>query len=94
MADAYQRLSTALAATPLALSGLSLDARGEWTAQTYAGVELRLGQGAPDEHVAVLTGSASRALSTRWREVAYVDLRYTNGFSVGWKDQAAEELSQ
>jgi cell division protein FtsQ len=86
VAETFGRLSAVLANTPLMLSGLSLDARGEWTARTLTDIELRLGQGVPDEHLPMLLGSASRTLGARWADVKYLDLRYTNGFSVGWHE--------
>ncbi|HKY91407.1 MAG TPA: FtsQ-type POTRA domain-containing protein [Nevskiaceae bacterium] len=81
---AWKRMSEALAGTALALSGLSMDARGEWTARAANGVELRLGTDAPDRHIALLTGVVQRELGGRWGDVQYIDLRYTNGFAVGW----------
>lgn len=88
VAETFRRLQAALNNTPLMLSGLFLDPRGEWTARTVTGIELRLGQGVPDERMPMLLGGASRALGGRWSEVQYLDLRYTNGFSVGWREPA------
>lgn len=85
VAETFRRLQAALDNTPLMLSGLNLDARGEWTARSLSGIELRLGQGVPDERVPMLLDGAVGALGARWHEVAYLDLRYTNGFSVGWR---------
>jgi cell division protein FtsQ len=88
VAQAWQRLAPALEGTPLKLSGLRLDARGEWTARTaVGGIELRFGQRPPEERLPVLIGAARRALESRWAEVRYLDLRYTNGFAVGWAEQ-------
>lgn len=90
VAHAWQRLAPALEATPLKLSGLRVDPRGEWTARTVGGIELRFGQVQPDERLAVLTGAARRTLEGRWADVRYIDLRYTNGFAVGWADRAGD----
>lgn len=81
---AWKRMSEALENSPLALSGLAMDARGEWTAHAVNGVELRLGTDAPDRHLALLTSVVPRELGGRWGDVQYIDLRYTNGFAVGW----------
>lgn len=88
VSDTYRRLSQALAETPLALNGLQLDARGEWTAQTRRGIELRLGPGAAADKLPVLLGALPASLGERLAEVAYVDLRYTNGFAIGWLSRA------
>ncbi|WP_428309869.1 cell division protein FtsQ/DivIB [Hydrocarboniphaga sp.] len=87
--DTYRVMSQALAETPLALSGLQLDARGEWTAQTLRGIELRLGPGTAADKLTVLLGALPASLGERLADVAYVDLRYTNGFAIGWISRAA-----
>lgn len=88
VAHAWQRIAPALEATPLKLAGLQVDARGEWTARSAGGIELRFGQVFPDERLPALTGAARRTLEGRWAEVRYIDLRYTNGFAVGWAEGA------
>lgn len=82
----FQHLADRLADTPLALSGLRLDARGDWTVFGGPGVELRLGREAPEQRLPIITGALLPQLATRLAEVAYVDLRYSNGFAVGWRD--------
>lgn len=85
---AYQKLSTTLAGSLFELAGLNLDARGEWTAVTRGGITLRLGQEDPSTQGALIVGDVTRSLADRITQVAYVDLRYPNGFSVGWKEVA------
>lgn len=82
----FARLEAPLASTPFALAGLTQDPRGDWTATTVDGIELRFGRRDPGEGVAVLKGPALRALGERLGQVRYIDLRYTNGFSVGWRE--------
>jgi cell division protein FtsQ len=82
---AYRQLSAKLADGPFALDGLRLDARGEWTAHTRSGIELRLGQEDPVAQAALINGSVARSLTPRMDAVAYVDLRYPNGYAVGWR---------
>lgn len=78
--DTYPRLLT----VGLRLSKVTLDARGAWTLNLSNGVEVRLGR----EDVAVrlerFISAASPVLATRTGDVAYVDMRYGNGFSIGW----------
>jgi cell division protein FtsQ len=85
VADTYRRLAVRLADSPFALAGLARDARGEWTARTNSEIELRFGRGDPTLALDTLLGPAKQALQDRIVEVSYVDLRYTNGFSVGWR---------
>lgn len=83
--EMFRALSAQLKDSAFALAGLSRDARGEWLAQTTSGLELRLGRDDPQNAVATLLGPAERLLKNRVSEVKYIDLRYTNGFSVGWQ---------
>jgi cell division protein FtsQ len=85
----YQRWASALAGTAFAPAGLSLDARGSWTLTLADGVELRLGEGDALAKLPLLTGVVLRTLADRLAEVAYVDLRYSNGFAVGWASPCA-----
>lgn len=82
---AYQAFLARMGDSPLRPIGLALNARGEWTAQTFAGVELRLGRGLPAEQADFLRGSVMQALAERLAGASYVDLRYSNGFAVGEK---------
>jgi cell division protein FtsQ len=84
----YQQLVQALQGTAFAPAGLQLDARGDWTLNTASGIELRLGQNDPLQQAALLLGAVNHALADKLDQVAYVDLRYSNGFAVGWKEDA------
>jgi cell division protein FtsQ len=83
---AYQQMTAALGGSSFVPSGLRLDARGDWTLATVAGIELRLGADDPAGKAALLLGAVMRTLNAKMDQVAYVDLRYTNGFAVGWKE--------
>lgn len=96
----WQALHAELAGTPLAPAGLHRDARGDWRMLGLAGIELRLGRGDPLRQVArlapikaVLAGTQvpGTAAEGVFGQVAYVDLRYGNGFAVGWREGAAPE---
>ena len=84
----YQQLVQALQNSPFAPAGLQLDARGDWNFHSTSGMELRLGQNDPLGQAAVLLGAVSRGLAGKLDQVAYIDLRYSNGFAVGWKEDA------
>lgn len=84
-AAVFEELRLRLSGSAWVPAGLSLDARGEWRMTTLAGIELRLGQGDPRRHIALVLGTVSDTLNPVLEQVAYVDLRYSNGFSTGWK---------
>lgn len=91
--EAFEVLNEQLAGTPFAPRSLARDARGEWTAVTADGIELKLGRSAPLETVARLRGPVRMALEGRLQEVAYVDFHYINGFAVGWRDAGAGDAA-
>ncbi|AMN45844.1 cell division protein FtsQ [Steroidobacter denitrificans] len=68
----------------LRLSKVELDARGAWELTLSNGVRVRLGRQAVQARLERFIEVASPMLAARGGEVAYVDLRYSNGFSVGW----------
>ncbi|MGQ0699141.1 MAG: cell division protein FtsQ/DivIB [Panacagrimonas sp.] len=86
VADTWQRIAPQLQNTALALEGLAMDARGEWTARATNDIELRFGRALPDERMPTLIDVTLRTLDGRWGQVQYIDLRYTNGFAVGWRE--------
>ncbi|QHS10258.1 cell division protein FtsQ/DivIB [Sinimarinibacterium sp. NLF-5-8] len=81
----YRQLSSRLDGSVFELAGLTQDARGDWVAMTQTDVELRFGRSDPLQAVETLLGPAQRALADQFAGVAHIDLRYTNGFSVGWR---------
>ncbi len=83
---AFEGLRERLADTPFTPVALDQNARGEWTARTAEGIELRLGRESPLDAVARLAGPVRTALEGRLQEVTYVDLHYINGFAVGWRE--------
>lgn len=69
----------------LRLAALDLDARGAWNLTLDNGVQVRLGRQQIDERFERFMLVAAKLVSQRAAEMAYVDLRYSNGFAVGWK---------
>jgi len=67
------------------LSALQLDARGAWELELANGVQVRLGRREVEDRLDRFINSAWPVMSPRAREVAYVDMRYSNGFAIGWK---------
>lgn len=72
------------------LSQLRLDARGAWELGLDNGVSLRLGRARIDERFERFVDVAARIVGPRAAEIAYVDLRYANGFAIGWRTAARE----
>ncbi|MBI2384219.1 MAG: FtsQ-type POTRA domain-containing protein [Gammaproteobacteria bacterium] len=81
--ETFRALTERLQDTDFMLAELRLSDRGDWTARTAQGLELRFGRGDPVRKLPLLLGAAAPALAGRLPEIAYLDLRYTNGFAVG-----------
>jgi len=73
----------------LRLNGVRLDERGAWELRLENGVFVKLGRQAVTDRLERFIALASPLVAKRLAEVAYVDMRYTNGFSVGWNARSA-----
>jgi cell division protein FtsQ len=92
--DTYPRL----ASVGLRLARVTLDPRGAWelvvtsTQESTAnsgGVSVRLGRQDVLQRLDRFLTAASPLIATRAGEMAYVDMRYSNGFAVGWTNAVA-----
>ena len=72
------------------LARLKLDERGAWELQLDNGVTLRLGRQHIDQRFDRFMQAASRVVAARAAEIAYVDLRYSSGFAIGWRPGVGE----
>ncbi len=70
------------------LAAMALDARGAWSFTLDDGVVVRLGRRQIDERLERFVAAAAKLVSQRAADIAYVDMRYSNGFAVGWKGGA------
>ena len=74
-----------LAEANMMLDSLHMDARGAFTLVLAGGQEIRLGRRGVERQLETFFEIAAFALAERFDEVDYVDLRYANGFAVGWR---------
>jgi cell division protein FtsQ len=69
------------------IAALRLDERGAWEMDLDSGVTVRLGRREVDERIARFIHTASQVIAHRLTEISYVDMRYSNGFAIGWRNQ-------
>jgi cell division protein FtsQ len=73
----------------LRLTGVRLDERGAWEIELANDVIVKLGRLAVTDRLDRFIRLASPLVAKRLAEINYVDMRYTNGFSVGWNARSA-----
>ena len=81
----YLMMQGRLTEVGLRLTTLTLDARGAWSFTLDDGVTVRLGRQQMNERFERFMAAAAKLVRTRATDIAYVDMRYGNGFAVGWK---------
>ncbi len=81
----FKSARTVLAPLGLRLRGLDENARGEVAITLADGTRIELGRKNPRAKLARFVTVAAPALGTALARAATVDMRYPNGFAVGWK---------
>jgi cell division protein FtsQ len=89
VAQRYLATEGRLLEAGLRLTAMRLDARGAWEIDLANGVTVRLGRRQVDERFEKFMSSALKLITQRGEDIAYVDMRYTNGFAIGWRVNAA-----
>ncbi|MCB1624894.1 MAG: cell division protein FtsQ/DivIB [Pseudomonadales bacterium] len=68
------------------ITAMRLDQRGAWEFDLDNGITVRLGRRQVDERFERFTATGLKLIAQRASDISYVDMRYTNGFAVGWRD--------
>ena len=89
MLDRYRDFSKRLGAHSLALSRLRRDRRGAWSLTLRDGPQLRLGAESIELKLERALLALSKLAGEQGLEMAYLDLRYPNGFAVGGRSPDA-----
>ncbi|MGH8170206.1 MAG: cell division protein FtsQ/DivIB [Steroidobacteraceae bacterium] len=69
----------------LDITALRLDPRGAWQLDLADGITVRLGRSQVDERFEKFISAALSVVQRRAADISYVDMRYTNGFAIGWR---------
>ena len=62
-----------------------LDARGSWEMTLGNGIEVRLGRKSVADRTDLFLDVVADIITSRAMDIEYVDMRYGNGFTIGWK---------
>jgi cell division protein FtsQ len=88
VAQRYLAVQGRMLEAGMRIAALRLDARGAWEMDLDSGVTVRLGRREVDERIDRFIHTASQVISHRLNEITYVDMRYSNGFAIGWRNPA------
>ncbi|MDH4106930.1 MAG: cell division protein FtsQ/DivIB [Gammaproteobacteria bacterium] len=66
-----------------------LDARGAWELTLQNGVDIRLGRRDVDQRTDLFIDVVANIVASREADIDFVDMRYSNGFSIGWREDAS-----
>ena len=86
VAQRYLDVRDRLIPAGLDLRRVSLDPRGAWDMTLQNGIEVRLGRRDVDERTELFLAIVADIITGRATEIEYVDMRYSNGFTIGWNN--------
>jgi len=89
VAKMYFRIEERLERRGMAATALRLDDRGAWELLLNSGIRVRLGARMIEARLDRLFEALDKVVAARAEDVDYIDMRYTNGFAIGWKNQAS-----
>ena len=86
VARRYLTVREALIPRGLDLRRVHLDPRGAWDMTLHNGVQVRLGRRDVDARTDLFLDIVADIITGRGAEIDYVDMRYSNGFTIGWNN--------
>ncbi|MGD2167031.1 MAG: cell division protein FtsQ/DivIB [Gammaproteobacteria bacterium] len=87
VAKLYLAIRDRLSGAQLTLTMLRMDERGALAFRLAGGQEIRVGREAVSERLDRFFEIATPTLVSDLDQIEYVDLRYANGFAVGWRER-------
>jgi cell division protein FtsQ len=87
VAQRYLSVQGRMLEAGMRIAALRLDERGAWEMDLDCGVTVRLGRRDVDGRIDRFLRTASQVIAHRLTEINYVDMRYSNGFAIGWRNQ-------
>jgi cell division protein FtsQ len=87
IASRYLSIREQLIPLGLDLRRIHMDARGAWEMTLQNGIGIRLGRREIEQRTKLFLDVVSKIITNRESEIDYVDMRYSNGFTIGWKNE-------
>jgi cell division protein FtsQ len=88
VAQRFLSTETQMQEVGLRIAALRLDERGAWEMDLDNGVTVRLGRRDVDVRTERFIHTTAGVIAHHVNEVTYVDMRYSNGFAIGWRTAA------
>jgi cell division protein FtsQ len=85
VATRYLEVRRQLIPIGLDVRRVHLDARGSWEMTLGNGIDVRLGRKAVADRTDLFLDVVADIITGRAVDIEYVDMRYGNGFTIGWK---------
>jgi cell division protein FtsQ len=86
VAKRYLAVRDKLIPVGLDVRSVKLDERGAWKMTLSNGIDVRLGRRDVDDRTGLFLDVVASIITGRAADIKYVDMRYSNGFTIGWKD--------
>lgn len=90
----FEQMTPVADALGTKIRAVSMDQRGAWRLEFASGLILMLGQGDRLERLAPYIAALPQILGDRFSDAERIDLRYSNGFAVKWRQAATAEEGQ
>jgi cell division protein FtsQ len=90
VAQRYLALRGPLMTAGFQLRSVTMDARGAWRLSMAGDIEVHLGRAQIDRRIERFLKVVTPLISGRAGAVDYVDMRYANGFAIGWHEPPEE----
>ena len=88
VAKRYLEVREKLIPIGLDLRRVHMNARGAWQMTLQNGLEIRLGRREIEKRTSLFLDVVASIITGRAADIEYVDMRYSNGFAIGWKNGA------
>ena len=85
VARRYLAAQGALIEAGMRLTAVRLDLRGSWELDLDNGITVRLGRRQVEERFQRFVTTGVGQIASHAHDIGYIDMRYTNGFAIGWR---------
>lgn len=86
----YNQMQSILRQVDLRINRFAQDDRRSWSLQIENGITIKLGREDTPARLTRFVKVYEKVIAPRMTDISHVDMRYTNGFVIGWKQRLSE----